>query len=62
MSTAKLRIAVVGAGAAGLCAAKHLLGKGMAVVVYELGSRVGGLWVYDNDNGLSGAAFTITPS
>ena len=33
MSTAKLRIAVVGAGAAGLCAAKHLLGKGMAVVV-----------------------------
>ena len=27
----------------------------MAVVVYELGSRVGGLWVYDNDNGLSAA-------
>jgi hypothetical protein len=49
------RIAVIGAGAAGLCAAKHLLGKGMEVVVFELGSRIGGLWVYENDNGLSGA-------
>ena len=49
------KIAVIGAGAAGLCAAKHLLAKGMDVVVYELGTRVGGLWVYENDNGLSGA-------
>ena len=48
-------IAVIGAGAAGLCATKHLLGKGMEVVVYELGTRIGGLWVYENDNGLSGA-------
>jgi dimethylaniline monooxygenase (N-oxide forming) len=39
------RVAVIGAGAAGLCAAKHLLGKGMAVVVFEQGSRIGGLWV-----------------
>jgi dimethylaniline monooxygenase (N-oxide forming) len=49
------RGAVIGAGAAGLCAAKHLLGKGMDVVVFELGSRIGGLWVFENDNGLSGA-------
>ena len=49
------KIAVIGAGAAGLCAAKHLLAKGMEVVVYELGTRIGGLWVYENDNGLSGA-------
>ena len=49
------KVAVIGAGAAGLCAAKHLLGKGIDVVVYELGSRIGGLWVYENDNGLSGA-------
>src|ERR1700685_3001121 len=47
------KVAIVGAGAAGLCAAKHLLGKGMEVVVYELGSRIGGLWVYENDNGSS---------
>ena len=49
------KVAVIGAGAAGLCAAKHLLGQGIAVVVYELGSRLGGLWIYDNDNGLSAA-------
>ncbi|KAF3996479.1 flavin-containing monooxygenase [Glaciimonas immobilis] len=49
------RIAVIGAGAAGLCAAKHLLARGVEVVVYELGSFIGGLWVYQNDNGLSPA-------
>jgi dimethylaniline monooxygenase (N-oxide forming) len=53
------KVAVVGAGAAGLCAAKHLLGKGMEVVVYELGSRIGGLWVYENDNGLSPAYLSL---
>ena len=49
------RVAVVGAGAAGLCAAKHLLARGVEVVVYELGSHVGGLWVYQNDSGLGPA-------
>lgn len=47
------RIAVIGAGAAGLCAAKHLKEKGFDVTIFELGSQIGGLWVYDNDNGLS---------
>ncbi|MGS0743231.1 flavin-containing monooxygenase [Glaciimonas sp. GG7] len=45
----------VNPGAAGLCAAKHLLARGVEVVVYELGSFIGGLWVYQNDNGLSPA-------
>lgn len=49
------RAAVIGAGAAGLCAAKHLLGAGLDVTVFEMGSRIGGLWVYENDNGLSPA-------
>ena len=49
------RVAVIGAGAAGLCAAKHLVGVGCDVTVFELGSRIGGLWVYENDNGLSPA-------
>ncbi len=47
------RAAVIGAGAAGLSAAKHLIGCGMDVTIFELGSRIGGLWVYENDNGLS---------
>ena len=49
------RVAVIGAGAAGLCAAKNLLARGVEVVVYELGSCIGGLWVYDNDNGIAPA-------
>ena len=49
------RAAVIGAGAAGLSAAKHLLHAGLDVTVHELGSRIGGLWVYGNDNGLSPA-------
>jgi dimethylaniline monooxygenase (N-oxide forming) len=49
------RAAVIGAGAAGLSAAKHLKEAGIAVTIFELGSRIGGLWVYENDNGLSPA-------
>lgn len=55
MATPTRRVAVIGAGAAGLCAAKHLLSSGHDVTVYELGSHIGGLWVYDNDNGRSPA-------
>ena len=47
------KAAIIGAGAAGLCAAKHLMAKGIEVVIYELGSHIGGLWVYENDNGMS---------
>ena len=50
-----IRVAVIGAGAAGLCSARHLLNRGVETVVYEIGSCIGGLWVYGNDNGLSPA-------
>jgi cation diffusion facilitator CzcD-associated flavoprotein CzcO len=43
------KVAVIGAGAAGLAAAKELLREGHAVTVFEQNSRVGGLWVYDPD-------------
>ncbi|MEU2508384.1 NAD(P)-binding domain-containing protein [Streptomyces sp. NPDC007863] len=41
------RVAVVGAGAAGLAAAKALLDEGLDVTVLERGSRPGGLWAGD---------------
>ncbi|MGG5822324.1 flavin-containing monooxygenase [Falsiroseomonas sp. HW251] len=47
--------AVIGAGAGGLCAAKNLLARGIEVTIFEVGTRIGGLWVYNNDSGLSPA-------
>jgi len=53
MPAERRRVAVIGAGAGGLSSARFLLADGHEVVVYEAGSNIGGLWVYDNDNGLS---------
>lgn len=50
---------MVGAGAAGLCAAKYLLAAGCDVTIYEAASVVGGLWAYDNDGGMSSAYKTL---
>ncbi|XP_041048545.1 flavin-containing monooxygenase FMO GS-OX-like 2 isoform X1 [Carcharodon carcharias] len=60
MSYHKLKVAVIGAGASGLCAAHHLLARPQIFappVVYELSDCVGGTWVYTDrvgkdDNGL----------
>ncbi|XP_046869719.1 flavin-containing monooxygenase FMO GS-OX-like 3 [Hypomesus transpacificus] len=56
----RLRVAVVGAGAAGLCAARHILSRPdiyAPPVVYELSKNVGGTWFYEErvgnyDNGI----------
>ena len=52
-------VGIVGAGAAGICGAKHMLEAGCDVTVYELGSNIGGMWVYENDNGRSSAYRTL---
>ena len=44
MST--LSVAVIGAGAAGLCAARHLLAAKLRVSLFEQADCVGGTWVY----------------
>ncbi|MDN4172059.1 FAD-dependent oxidoreductase [Nocardioides sp. SOB77] len=49
------RVAVVGAGAAGLATTKALLDVGADVVTYEKGDRPGGLWDQRNSSGLSPA-------
>lgn len=49
MSTAIARdVAVIGAGAAGLAAARQLRREGHSVVVFERESLVGGTWIYTN--------------
>ncbi|KAL6847689.1 hypothetical protein ACP4OV_022477 [Aristida adscensionis] len=45
-----LRVAVIGAGGAGLAAARELRREGLAAVVYERAAGVGGTWVYDGDD------------
>ncbi|XP_057458536.1 flavin-containing monooxygenase FMO GS-OX5-like isoform X1 [Lotus japonicus] len=42
-----VKVAVIGAGVAGLAAARELQREGHTVVVFEKNNRVGGLWVYD---------------
>ncbi|CAI9099345.1 OLC1v1036151C3 [Oldenlandia corymbosa var. corymbosa] len=42
-----VKVAVIGAGLAGLVTARELKREGHEVVIYEKSDRVGGLWVYD---------------
>lgn len=48
-------VAVIGAGSSGLAVMKALREHRIAFECFERGSDVGGLWRYDNDNGLSAA-------
>ncbi len=52
-------IAVIGAGAAGLCAAKYLALAGIEVTIFEIGTQIGGLWCFMNDNRRSSAYRTL---
>lgn len=54
------RFAVIGAGAAGICCAKYLIENGFEdVTIFEIGSQIGGLWCYQNDNKRSAAYKTL---
>ena len=45
-----MKVAVVGAGAAGLVAARELLRAHHEVTVFEQSSTVGGVWVYQRES------------
>ena len=44
--TTSNHVAVIGAGAAGLVAARELRREGHSVVVFERGNQIGGVWAY----------------
>jgi dimethylaniline monooxygenase (N-oxide forming) len=50
-----VEVAVIGAGSSGLAVMKAVRELGVTVECFERGSDVGGLWRYENDNGLSSA-------
>lgn len=55
----RTKVLVIGAGSAGLVALKTLRESGVDAVAFEGGRRVGGIWVFENDNGLSSAYRTL---
>lgn len=48
-------VCIIGAGSSGVTAAKALKEKGVDFECFEKGSDIGGMWRYQNDNGLSSA-------
>ncbi|MCD0501785.1 flavin-containing monooxygenase [Bordetella petrii] len=54
-SGAGLPVCIIGAGSSGMTAAKALKEKGVAFECFEIGSNLGGMWRYENDNGMSSA-------
>jgi dimethylaniline monooxygenase (N-oxide forming) len=51
----QLPVCIIGAGSSGITTAKALKEKGIAFDCFEIGSDIGGMWRYENDNGLSSA-------
>lgn len=52
-----MKIAVIGAGAAGLCAIRHAIEKGFICDCFEQTNKIGGTWNYSDlvgrdENGL----------
>lgn len=55
MADAELPVCIVGAGSSGVTVAKAFKEQGVAFEGFEIGSGLGGMWRYENDNGLSSA-------
>ncbi len=53
--TAHAEVCVIGAGSSGISMAQVLAARGVPFDCFEAGSRVGGNWRYQNDNGMSSA-------
>jgi cation diffusion facilitator CzcD-associated flavoprotein CzcO len=49
------KVCIIGAGSSGLTACQVLAARGIAFDCFEKGSKIGGNWRYENDNGTSSA-------
>ncbi len=49
------QVCIIGAGASGISTAKTLKQNGISFDCFEKGSKIGGVWRFKNDNGLSSA-------
>lgn len=47
-----MRVAIIGAGVAGLASARRCLENDFEPIIYERSKGVGGTWVYDERTGL----------
>lgn len=57
-----MKIAIIGAGTAGICAAKHALDNGLEIVVFEQTKYIGGTWVYTDKTGVDEYGLNIHTS
>ncbi|RKK02127.1 monooxygenase [Pseudoroseomonas wenyumeiae] len=55
LTTSTAEICIIGAGSSGVTVAKALKQAGLSFDCFEKGSDIGGMWRYQNDNGLSSA-------
>ncbi len=55
MTDPQLPVCIIGAGSSGVALAKALKEQGVNFECFEIGSQIGGMWRYENDNGLSSA-------
>ena len=46
-------VCIIGAGSSGITVGKALLDRSVSFHCFEMGSKIGGMWRYGNDNGLS---------
>lgn len=53
------KVAVIGAGAAGLASARHLIANGFECTVFELAPELGGTWLYTDDVGTDKYGFPV---
>nr|CAI5860530.1 unnamed protein product [Callosobruchus analis] len=54
-----MKVAVIGAGASGLCASKRVKDLGFECDVFDMKDTIGGVWVYSEEVGVDEYGYTI---